>query len=69
MGQEHSIPHRMVLDHRDLKRLVSDVFTFNGLSQTDAAVAADALVEASLRGVDSHGIARVPMYCERLRRG
>ncbi|MGD8252291.1 MAG: Ldh family oxidoreductase [Desulfobacterales bacterium] len=69
MGKGHSIPHRMALDHRDLRRFVVDVFTFNGLNPADAAIAANALVEASLRGVDSHGIARVPMYCERLRKG
>ena len=30
---------------------------------------ADTLVDASLRGVDSHGVARVPIYVERLRAG
>jgi LDH2 family malate/lactate/ureidoglycolate dehydrogenase len=30
---------------------------------------AETLVWTSLRGVDSHGIARVPVYCERLRGG
>ena len=34
----------------------------------DAETAVNALVKANLRGVDSHGIAREPMYCERLRR-
>jgi LDH2 family malate/lactate/ureidoglycolate dehydrogenase len=30
---------------------------------------AETLVWTSLRGVDSHGVARVPVYCERLRGG
>jgi ureidoglycolate dehydrogenase (NAD+) len=30
---------------------------------------AETLVWTSLRGVDSHGVARVPVYCERLRTG
>ncbi len=45
------------------------VFETHGLPGPDARTAAWALVRASLRGVDSHGVARVPMYCERLRRG
>jgi L-2-hydroxycarboxylate dehydrogenase (NAD+) len=39
-----------------------------GLPEADAAVVADALVQANLRGLDSHGVARLPVYCERLRR-
>ena len=35
----------------------------------DAAVVADALVWANLRGMDSHGVARVPGYVEWMRRG
>ena len=40
-----------------------------GLEAPAAALVADTLVEASLRGVDSHGVARLPIYCERLRAG
>jgi LDH2 family malate/lactate/ureidoglycolate dehydrogenase len=43
-------------------------FFYNGLPGDHAEIAAHALVKASLRGVDSHGVARVAMYCERLRR-
>ncbi|NIO43493.1 MAG: Ldh family oxidoreductase, partial [Burkholderiales bacterium] len=44
------------------------IFLYYGLSREDAQTAAYALVKANLRGVDSHGVARVPMYCKRLRR-
>jgi ureidoglycolate dehydrogenase (NAD+) len=40
-----------------------------GLEAPAAAVVADTLVEASLRGVDSHGVARLPIYAERLQAG
>jgi LDH2 family malate/lactate/ureidoglycolate dehydrogenase len=40
-----------------------------GLDPSAAAIVADSLVEASLRGVDSHGVARLPIYAERLRAG
>ena len=53
----------------DIKRWLQPVFESHGLPELDAATASRALIKASLRGVDSHGVARVPMYCERLRRG
>lgn len=45
------------------------VFGAAGLSPEDAAVMAESLLEANLRGVDSHGVVRVPIYLERLQRG
>ena len=53
----------------DLEAWLAQVFEANGLPLSDAQTAAQALVKANLRGVDSHGVARVAMYCERLRRG
>jgi ureidoglycolate dehydrogenase (NAD+) len=40
-----------------------------GLAAEAAATVAASLVEADLRGVDSHGVARLPVYVERLRAG
>jgi LDH2 family malate/lactate/ureidoglycolate dehydrogenase len=40
-----------------------------GLSQQDIAVTIDSLVEADLRGIHSHGMARLPAYVERLLKG
>lgn len=51
----------------DLEDLARRIFIYNGLSNPQAKIAAYGLIKASLRGVDSHGVARVPMYCERLR--
>lgn len=39
------------------------------VSPADAATVADSLVQANLRGVDSHGVARLPHYLRRLRHG
>jgi ureidoglycolate dehydrogenase (NAD+) len=39
------------------------------MPQAHARLLADSLVQTSLWGVDSHGIARLPHYLERLRRG
>ncbi len=45
------------------------MFLSAGMSDADAALIAGDLVKANLRGVDSHGISRIPMYLERLRQG
>src|SRR5439155_169243 len=42
-----------------LTRFTRDVFQRAGMSEVHAATVADVLVWASLRGVDSHGIARI----------
>jgi len=54
---------------RKLRGWLSKIFENYGLPAVDALTAAHALVKANLRGVDSHGVARTSMYCERLRRG
>src|SRR6266567_604622 len=48
----------------DLRTLVSGIFAARGASQADAGAVADALVWANLRGIDSHGVSRVPRYLE-----
>lgn len=68
MRQANTKAGMVVIDHAHLLDFVHRIFVFNGLSQEDARTAACALVKANLRGVDSHGVARVAMYCERLRR-
>jgi ureidoglycolate dehydrogenase (NAD+) len=40
-----------------------------GLAPADARFVADTLVAANLRGVDSHGVVRLPHYATRLRNG
>lgn len=47
-----------------LHALVADLFAARGMSAGDARTVADVLVWANLRGVDSHGVARVPRYLE-----
>lgn len=45
------------------------MFVSAGMSGADAALIAGDLVKANLRGVDSHGVSRIPMYLNRLRQG
>ncbi|KAG6021578.1 hypothetical protein E4U41_002453 [Claviceps citrina] len=53
----------------EAQRLVVDILTGNGVPVDNAALVARCLVAADLRGVDSHGINRIPSYVARIRRG
>lgn len=52
-----------------MKEMVQKIFMNQGLAAQDAQVMADIMVEADLRGVHSHGIARLPIIVERIRKG
>ncbi len=50
------------IDHIELKRFAKAIFTKIGFSAEHADIIADHLVLADLRGVDSHGVIRIPYY-------
>ena len=54
------------LDVNKLTALVTGIFRGAGASYAHAATVADNLVLADLRGVASHGVSRVMVYCDRL---
>lgn len=64
-----SAPAPSLVAFADLARLVAGLFEQAGLPPGDAAMVADSLVEANLRGTDSHGVARAPHYLRRIRAG
>lgn len=49
--------------------LATGLLRTRGVPEADARVAASCLVRADLRGVDTHGIVRLPGYLERIDRG
>lgn len=53
----------------DAKAFVQAILTGNGVSQDNSAIIAECLVAADLRGVDTHGINRIPSYIARVRQG
>ena len=54
---------------KTLAAFVTSVFTARGMDADDAALVADVLVWADLRGVDSHGVERLPSYVAIIERG
>lgn len=53
----------------ELRRFVTDVFAHEGMTAADAGAMADTLVWANLRGVDTHGVTRLPRYLEMIQEG
>lgn len=52
-----------------LKRLTINLLEGVGVRSRDAHLVADMLIEANLRGTDSHGVARLPHYMRRIEQG
>ena len=53
----------------ELERWTQALLEASGLEAAAAETVAVSLVDANRRAVDSHGVARIPVYCERLRAG
>lgn len=58
-----------IVGHEELARFIRAALRAKGASAADAGVVADGLVWANLRGVDGHGVSRLPSYLKMLERG
>lgn len=52
-----------------LQGFVEQVFVALGTPPDDAHICAEVLVASDLRGIESHGVGRLKVYCERIRAG
>src|SRR5215471_16318501 len=69
MSTQTPKPAKVAVAAADLRALVEGIFRARGARPADAATIADALVWANLRGIDSHGVSRVPRYLELFDKG
>ncbi|KAF2715631.1 Malate/L-lactate dehydrogenase [Pleomassaria siparia CBS 279.74] len=53
----------------DARSFIEGVLVGNGVPAGNATIVAKCLVEADLRGVDTHGMNRIPSYMARIRQG
>lgn len=60
-------PKTVLVRHDDALSFAVAVLEANGVSNDNAAIIAGGLVQADLRGVDSHGLNRIPSYMARVR--
>src|SRR6202451_434014 len=59
----------IVVSHEELARFISDALKAADVRAADAAAVADGLIWANLRGVDGHGVSRLPSYLAMIKRG
>jgi ureidoglycolate dehydrogenase (NAD+) len=59
----------IVVGHDELGRFIREALVASGARETDAAVVAEGLVWANLRGGDGHGVSRLPRYLKIIERG
>jgi hydroxycarboxylate dehydrogenase B len=59
----------MLIAHQKLRSLARRVFRSSGSSTEEALAVADHLIEANLRGHDSHGVVMIPHYLRHLANG
>src|SRR5271168_2576716 len=52
-----------------LAAFIARAFVAAGIPETDAQTLAQLMVEADLRGSDTHGVIRLPLYLRRIRAG
>ena len=57
------------IDHTELHGIASRVFEAAGSDADEARIIADHLIEANLRGHDSHGVGLIPNYLQHLANG
>lgn len=63
------LPKYYTFPHLYLKDFTSRVFVHFGVPESDAIQAADVLSKADLRGIDSHGVARLRTYVDMFKIG
>ena len=57
------------MKNKELKKEIIKIFKKFGLSQNHASISTDALINAELVGAYGHGLSRLKMYCDRIKKG
>ncbi len=57
------------MKNKELKKEIIRIFKKFGLSKNHASISTDALINAELVGAYGHGLSRLKMYCDRIKKG
>lgn len=69
MANEDSNRRTLHVSAQEARQFAQGVLEGNGVPEDNAAIVAKYLVAADLRGVDTHGVNRLPSYMARIRQG
>ena len=56
------------MKNKELKKEIIKIFKKFGLSENHASISTDALINAELVGAYGHGLSRLKMYCDRIKK-
>ena len=56
------------MNHLKIKKIVKNIFKKFNLNNKHASISAEYLINAELIGAPSHGLSRLKMYCERIKK-
>lgn len=56
-------------DYIALKTYIKDLLTSSGVEESGAGIVSDVLIRAELQGVSSHGVTRIGVYLDRIKKG
>lgn len=68
-SEAQSAQRYVTIEASKAREYVKSILLGNGVPPANAEIVASCLVEADLRGVDTHGINRIPSYMTRIRQG
>ena len=51
-----------------LKKIIVKIFQKHGLNKNHSLISTDALINAELVGAYGHGLSRLKMYCDRIKK-
>ena len=57
------------MKNKELKKEIIEIFKKFGLSENHASISTNALINAELVGAYGHGLSRLKMYCDRIKKG
>ncbi len=58
----------MNIKNNKIHLIVKNIFTKHKLSSKHAKICANAIINAELVGAHSHGLSRLKMYCDRIKK-
>lgn len=63
------VNNELTVSHQELLRFINEVLEKKAVPKRQAKLISETLVAANLRGVDTHGIIRLPIYLKRIDEG
>ena len=56
------------MKQKELKKLIKSIFIRHGLNKNHAEISSNYIIKAELIGASSHGLSRLKMYCDRIKK-